>query len=101
MRPPRYNPRVIYEWDEAKARANLQKHGVSFTEATTIFLDPLATTYGDPAHSRGEMRLLTFGHSAEGRILLLSHLEIADDHIRIISARRATKREIHGYQEER
>jgi uncharacterized DUF497 family protein len=54
---------VEFEWDEKKARANQQKHGVSFHEAATVFGDPLAITFNDPDHSRGEPRLLTFGMS--------------------------------------
>lgn len=92
--------RVIYEWDPEKAANNYRKHGVAFSEATSVFLDPLAVTYPDPDHSRGEARFVTFGQSAEGRILAIAHLEVADDQIRIVSARRATKREIHGYEEQ-
>jgi len=90
---------VIYEWDPEKAAANLRKHGVSFLEATTIFLDPLAVTFPDPDHSQGEMRFITFGLSSFGSMLVVAHVEATDDQIRIISARKASKREQHGYQE--
>jgi uncharacterized protein len=92
---------VIFEWNPGKAEANRRKHGVSFNEATTVFLDPLAFTFQDPGHSRGEQRYLTFGESTEGRVLVVAHREIDEDHIRIINARRATKREAHGYRERR
>ena len=92
---------MIYEWDQRKAESNLKKHGVSFTEAASVFLDPLAITYPDPDHSVSEARFVTFGHSAQGRVLVVAHKEIDDDQIRIISARRATKRESHDYEEDR
>jgi hypothetical protein len=55
---------VIYEWDPEKAEANLRKHGVSFEEGVTVFLDPLAVTYQDPDHSDEEKSEITVGHSA-------------------------------------
>lgn len=90
---------MLYAWDPEKASSNLRKHGIDFTEAATVFLDPLATTYPDPDHSRGEMRFVTLGRSDQGRLLVVAHLEIDDEHLRIISARRATKRENHAYEE--
>ncbi len=60
-----------FEWDEAKAAANLQKHGVSFDEAATVFAEGLSLTGRDPDHSVGEQRFVTFGLSADGRILAL------------------------------
>jgi uncharacterized protein len=89
---------VIYEWDPRKAEANLRKHDVSFTEAASVFLDPLALTYSDPDHSVGEMRFITFGQSTLGRLLVISHLDLGEESIRIISARRATRRERDGYE---
>jgi len=74
-----------YDWNRAKAIKNLKKHGVSFEEATSMFGDPLAYTYPDPDHSEGEQRLLTFGLSTSGRILLVSHTE-HERGIHIISA---------------
>lgn len=55
---------MVYEWDAAKAKANLHKQGVSFAEAATVFLDPLALTFPDPFHSGGEEREITIGHTA-------------------------------------
>jgi uncharacterized DUF497 family protein len=92
---------LLYEWDDEKAAANHEKHGVSFIEATGVFLDPLAATWPDPEHSLGEPRFITVGHSQDGQLLVVAHLDVADDRIRLISARRATKRERHAHQEAR
>lgn len=89
---------MVYEWDAGKAAANLKKHRVAFDEAATVFLDSLAMTYPDPDHSEGERRFITIGESARGRVILVAHLD-RGDHIRIISARRATRREAHEYKE--
>jgi uncharacterized DUF497 family protein len=87
-----------FEWDPDKAARNLAKHGVSFAEAATVFGDPLAITYFDPDHSDEEDRFLTFGHSSEGHLLVVSHID-RDDRTRIISARRATRKERKQYEE--
>ncbi|HEV2175813.1 MAG TPA: BrnT family toxin [Terriglobia bacterium] len=83
---------MIYEWDPAKAASNLRRHGVSFAEATSVFLDPAALTFGDPDHSDGEEREITIGVSVKERVLFVSHCA-RGDRIRIISARKATRRE--------
>lgn len=90
----------MYEWDARKAAANLRKHRVAFTEAATVFLDPLAVTYQDPDHSETEHRYITVGESPRGGVILVSHLD-RRDRIRIISARRATRKEAHEYRETR
>jgi uncharacterized DUF497 family protein len=87
-----------FEWDPAKAARNLAKHGISFHEAGAVFGDPLAITYVDPDHSRVEKRFLTFGHSQGGPLLVVSHTD-RGDRIRIISARRASRRERTFYEE--
>jgi uncharacterized protein len=87
-----------FEWDSAKASANLRKHGVSFDEATAVFADTLAATARDPDHSDAEARFLTFGQSNVGRVLVVSHTERGDA-IRIISARRATRKELQIYED--
>jgi len=87
-----------FEWDEAKAAANLAKHGVSFEEAASIFGDPLALSFPDPDHSVGEKRMLTFGVSQEDRLLLAVHTERGRS-IRIISARKATRYERGIYEQ--
>ena len=60
-----------FEWDANKERANLEKHGVSFADASTVFGDPLAATIPDPNHSEGEMRFVTIGHSANNRLIVV------------------------------
>lgn len=85
-------------WDPAKAASNLRKHGVSFEEAATSLADDHAMTGADPDHSIGESRLVTFGLSSQGRLLVVSHTERGDV-LRIISARCATKRERRIYEE--
>ena len=89
---------MIYEWDAKKARANLRKHGVSFDEAASVFLDPLAITFPDPDHSAYEFREITIGHSAGRRIVFLSHTR-RGDRTRLISARKATRSERKQYEE--
>ena len=86
-----------FEWDPDKAVSNLAKHGVSFQDAATVFGDPLAITYFDPDHSEEEDRFLTFGHSSAGHLLAVSHCD-RDERIRIISARRATRKERKAYE---
>jgi uncharacterized DUF497 family protein len=83
---------VIYEWDPAKAAANLRRHKVSFTEAASVFLDPLALTFSDPDYSDEEDREITIGFSSRQRTLFISHCD-RGDRIRIISARKTTRKE--------
>ena len=87
-----------FEWDPAKARENLRKHGLTFDEAATIFGDPLAVTFLDPDHSEMEERLLTFGMSRQGHLLAVSHTA-RRPRLRIINARRTTRRERKIYEE--
>jgi uncharacterized DUF497 family protein len=70
---------VIYEWDVGKAETNLNKHGVSFKEAATVFLDSLAMTFSDPDHSADERREITIGHTIEQQLVLsrTAHARIA------------------------
>jgi uncharacterized DUF497 family protein len=88
---------VHFEWDPAKAARNLAKHGVSFDEASTVFGDPLAGTIVDPRHSGEEPRFITIGLSTRQRLIVVAHAE-REDRIRIISARRATRRERRSYE---
>jgi len=85
-------------WDPLKAQSNRFKHGLEFEDAATVFYDPLAVTGADPDHSLGELRWITFGVSASGQLLTVSHTE-EDAIIRIISARQATRAERHLYEE--
>jgi uncharacterized DUF497 family protein len=71
---------VIYEWDPEKARVNQRGHRVTFEEAATVFLDPLAVTYPDPDHSNEEDREITIGYSAKQRLLFVSHCGRGDRH---------------------
>jgi uncharacterized protein len=89
---------VIYEWDPEKAQTNLRKHRVTFEEASTVFLDALALTFPDPHHDDGEVREITIGHSARGRVVFVSHCR-RGQRTRIISARWATRRERKQYEE--
>ncbi len=86
-----------FEWDRAKAAANLRKHRVSFQEASTVLQDPLSTSFPDAA-SEGEQRFVTIGLSALGHLLVVAHTERGDT-IRLISARRATRRERGFYEQ--
>ena len=87
-----------FAWDPRKAVSNLRDHRVTFEEASSVFGDPLAITFDDPDHSEGESRLLTFGLSEQGRLLVVSHTERRGV-VRIISARRASRAERHIYEE--
>ena len=89
---------MIYEWDPEKARRNLRHHGVSFEEAATVFLDPLAMTYPDPDVSNQEDREITIGYSRKQRLLFVSHVR-RKNRTRIISAREATRRERKQHEE--
>ncbi len=86
-----------FDWDPAKAEANLRKHGVSFEEACTIFVDPLARTIPDPQHSLGERRFVCIGMTRSGRLLVVPHAE-RDGRIRIISARETVRQERRFYE---
>ena len=88
-----------FVWDARKATANERKHGVGFLEATTVFDDPLSVTIRDAAHSLGEQRFLLLGTSSQQRLLVVAHSESGES-IRIISARRARRRERGAYEEE-
>ncbi|MFI5396792.1 MAG: BrnT family toxin [Candidatus Binatia bacterium] len=81
-----------FEWHRPKAEGNLRKHGISFDEAVTVFYDPLSATFNDAENSADEVRLITVGYSARGRLLVVAHTKRGAT-VRIISARRATARE--------
>jgi uncharacterized DUF497 family protein len=93
---------IRFEWDPAKAAANVKKHGVSFEEARSVFYDDFAVQFFDDDHSSDEARFLLLGMSAVSRLLLVCHCEReAGNVIRIISARKATRRESAHYGSER
>jgi uncharacterized DUF497 family protein len=88
-----------FEWDEAKATANLRKHGVSFEESITVFGDPHTLTIFDVGHSDKEDRFIDIGLSASGRVLVVIYTE-RDESIRIISCRKATPTERRQYEQQ-
>jgi uncharacterized protein len=87
-----------FEWDETKARANSQKHGVPFEEAIEVFANPLAAIFADPDHSQNEAREIIIGHSEHNRVLVKSFTERGET-VRIISVRVATSTERKNYEE--
>ena len=87
-----------FEWDDDKAESNVRKHGIEFTEAITVFGDPLAMTGYDPDHSDEEDRYITMGLSVTGRLLIASHTDRGEK-VRIISAREATRGERKDYED--
>lgn len=92
---------IRFEWDPHKALINIEKHGVSFEEASTVFYDPYALIIADPDHSNDEERFIILGLSESLNLLVVCHCyRESDEVIRIISARRATKRERKNYEEQ-
>src|SRR5262245_22187973 len=94
--------RIEFDWDPAKARANLAKHGVSFEEAMTVFADPFALSRLDEDHGAGEERWITLGRAAASLLLVVhTHVDLSEDlvAVRIISARRPTRNETRQYEE--
>ena len=95
---PQYN----FDWDPAKAKANLKKHGVSFERAITVFRDPKAISVFDQDHDEDEDRWITMGLSEQGTIVVVVHTfrETGNEEfaIRVISARRAGKKEQKYYE---
>lgn len=87
-----------FEWDPGKAARNFEKHGVSFQEAATVFGDPLSYTFDDPDHTDEELRFLTIGLAATGRLLVVSHTDRGGK-VRLISARELTRKERRFYEE--
>lgn len=91
----------MFEWDPRKAQANAEKHGVTFDEAVTIFFDANALDGPDLPHSRAEARFRRLGQSAERRVLTVVYTLRSTGHaetIRLISARRASRRERAAYR---
>ncbi|MCL2225633.1 MAG: BrnT family toxin [Defluviitaleaceae bacterium] len=90
-----------FEWDTDKNKANLQKHGVTFREAESVFYDKYAVVADDDEHSKDEDRFVIVGNSKKSRILLACYCVRNGDTVRIISARKATESEIDWYKEGR
>ncbi len=90
-----------FSWDPKKARTNERKHGVSFEEAESVFLDEEALQIDDPDHSDRETRFLLLGYSYRLRIVLVCHCLLEEEGvIRLISARKATKPERRQYNKQ-
>jgi len=89
---------LLFEWDKNKAKRNIEIHEISFDEASTVFKDTLSLTIHDPLHSDEEDRFTLIGNSVMNRLLVIVHTERGNK-IRIISARKATKKERKQYEE--
>lgn len=87
-----------FEWNPDKAALNLEKHGISFEEAETVFNDSLSVTFPDPDHSIGESRYVIIGISRFSELLVVAHTDRGEK-VRIISARKATRQEKRFYEE--
>ena len=96
--------RYYFEWDPKKANSNKKKHGVTFEQASTVFLDPRMISVFDIEHSEHEDRWATIGIDRNGALLVVVHtfqqIDAESCRIRIISARKATRKESKQYQEE-
>ncbi|MBR4948536.1 MAG: BrnT family toxin [Clostridiales bacterium] len=91
---------MTFEWDEAKNKINLRKHGIDFAEAQTVFYDENGILFDDPEHSKDEERFIIIGKSINSNICLVCHCYRQNDKvIRIISARKATRNEVNRYVE--
>ena len=88
-----------FEWDKRKAASNQRKHHVSFDEASTVFLDPLARIFDDETHSVEEPREIIIGHSILNRLVVVSFTERPSGAVRLISARLATRNEREDYEQ--
>jgi len=97
-------PDLDVTWDSGKALLNIAKHGVTFEQASTVFLDPLALTVFDQEHSQTEERWFTLGVARGGKLLALAHTYQPSSptgaQVRIISARKATRHEREMYENE-
>ena len=87
-----------FEWNPRKAARNLEKHGVSFAEAMTVFADPQGTIFGDPDHSADERREIIVGYSTRPRLLVVGFAE-RSGRVRVITARRASRAETTRHEE--
>jgi uncharacterized DUF497 family protein len=95
--PRRIRMGIEFEWDPAKAEANVRKHGISFEEATTAFFDKLSFTIPDPLHSEDEARFVLLGQTSTGQLIVVVHVD-RGARIRLISARPATRKERRQYE---
>ncbi len=89
---------LCFVWDPNKAKQNVELHDISFDEASTAFRDPLSLVIYDPLHSEEEDRFVLIGNSHKDRLLVVVHTD-RGDHVRLISARKASKKERAQYEE--
>ncbi len=99
LREPGYNMVMKFQWDSRKSASNLRMHGVSFSEAITVFKDPLALIFDDIIHSEQEHREIIIGYSVLRHVILVCFTERPENAIRIFSARKATRLEQNEYEE--
>jgi len=93
-----YGKFIHYEWNSSKSSTNAKKHGVTFEEAKSVFLDEFARLISDPSHSSDEDRFVLLGLSRRLRLLVVSHCYRERGHVvRIISARKASQKEQRQY----
>lgn len=89
---------MTFEWDEAKNKINIKKHDIDFVEAKTVFYDERGIVFNDPEHSNSEDRFIIIGKSIQSNICIVCHCyKEHEEVIRIISARKATKKEVNRY----
>ena len=89
---------IKFEWEASKAASNVQKHGITFEEARTVFFDERARLINDPDHSESEDRFILLGFSSSLRVIVVCHCYRSEGNvIRIISARKATTQETKAY----
>jgi uncharacterized protein len=89
-----------FDWDEQKNKSNRTKHGIWFEEARSVFADPHGRLFYDPEHSESEDQFILLGMSSAARILVVVHCYRNSDPVaRLISARKATRKEIRFYEE--
>jgi len=90
---------IKFEWDQNKADSNIKKHGVTFTEAKSVFFDYFARLIPDPDSSIGEERFIILGKCSDSKVLVVCHCyKEPNETVRIISARKADKRERKQYE---
>jgi len=89
---------LFFEWDQEKNVSNQKKHGISFEEARTVFSDDFARLIDDPEHSEEEERFILLGESIESNLLIVCHCIRDEESVRIISARKADKKERRTYE---
>ena len=88
----------LFEWDFDKATSNYLKHGISFEEAKTVFSDDFARLISDPDHSQDEERFILLGTSINSNLLIVCHCIREEEIVRIISARKADRKERRTYE---